>query len=442
MSEFKNIVYFYVSTFFSLLLSILIFLILIKNLNIQEFGIYSKLISLIITLTFLLDFGFSNMAWKKISENEKNFEKIFCTSLLFYSSVSLVLFSIFLIFKQDIFIFLIFIFSFLSNLFRSFLYGLGKMKELMISDIFSYLFKLLILIIFLKNITLQIAIFSVFLHFFSSFVIRLFFLFEKIKNIKPSFFNLDLYGLISSYLLSILPILYSNFSVIFFSLFSLELSALIYFSFSLTSIIFNFSSPFYLALLPYISKKQDKKTIKFSIKFSFLLNILLFTFSLLFLKEITFLINKEYLNYINEILLLFFSFTFLFLASVLNFISFSLGKFKEIITIELIANILLFSSSLFLNIFSFLLSFLIRFILYSFLLKNFLEKKIFYLLIFLSFSLLLVGNLILKILIFLIFLFSFFFFMKKIKIFTKSDIKTLKKLKFPNFFIKLFSKLF
>jgi O-antigen/teichoic acid export membrane protein len=445
MSDFYNIVWLYISTILSSIIGFSIFLILSKNLSIKDFGSYSNFINLVITLTYLLDFGISNIAWKKISENKKNFSKVFWFSTIFYSLVSIFFLLISYLFN-NLFIFITVFFSLFSNLFRAFLYGLKRMKEIAISENLSYFLKLLILLIFLKSLNLEIVYLSIFLHFFSSLLLRILLL-KEIKNaIKIFIFKMDisLSFLVSSYLLTILPILYSNFSISFFSyFFGKETAAIIYFAYSITVAVLSISSPFYSALLPTISKNPKKEYINFTFKFSIFLQLFLFIILIIFLKEVIFLINKEYLQFFYKILILTFSFLFLAVSSVLNSISYALNKHKEIIVSEAIMNILLFSTSFFLNIFSFFLSFLLRFFIYLKFLKKIINKKILLLFLILIFSpIFLIENFYIKV--FLTF-FSFLIFIiivKKLKVFEKKDKKTLKEFSFPKIFVQIFSKIF
>ena len=444
MSDFYNIVWLYISTILSSIIGFSIFLILSKNLSIKDFGSYSNFINLVITLTYLLDFGISNIVWKKISENKRNFSKVFWFSVISYSLISLFFLLISYLFN-NLFIFITVFFSLFSNLFRAFLYGLKRMREIAISENLSYFLKLLILLIFLNNLNLEIVYFSIFLHFLSSLFLKILLL-REIKSVTKNFtFKIDVNipFLISSYLLTILPILYSNFSISFFSyFFGKKTAAIIYFAYSIATVL-GISFPFYSALLPTISENPKKKYINFTFKISIFLQLSLFIILIIFLKEVIFLINKEYFQFFYEILILTFSFLFLTVSSVLNSISYVLNKHKEIIVSETITNILLFSTSFFLNIFSFFLSFLLRFFIYLNFLKKVIDKKILLLFLILIFSpIFLIENFYVRI---LLTIFSFFIFItiiKKLKIFEKKDKKTFKKFGFPKIFIQIFSKIF
>ena len=445
MSDFYNIVWLYISSTLSSILGFLIFLVLSKNLSIKDFGSYSNFISLVITLTYLLDFGISNIAWKKISENKRNFPKVFWFSTTFYSIISIFFFLI-SYFLNNLFIFIAVFFSLFSSLFRAFLYGLKRMREIAISENLSYFLKFLILLFFLNNLNLEIVYFSVFLHFFSSLILRVLLL-REIKSVTKNFtfkIDIDISFLISSYLLTILPILYSNFSISFFSyFFGKETAAIIYFAYSIAITVSNISYPFYFALLPTVSKNPKKEYINFVLKFSIFFQLLSFIILVIFLKEVILLINKEYSQFFYKILILTFSFLFLAISSILNYISYILNKHKEIIVSETIVNILLFSTSFFLNIFSFLISLLLRFFIYLNFLKKVIDKKILVLFLILIFSpIFLIENFYIKILLATFVFFIFITIIKKLKIFEKKDKKILKEFNFPKFFVQIFSKVF
>ena len=443
MTTFANIIYFYLTNIFSIFFGFLSFFLLSKYLSLENFGIYSSFINLIIFLNYLLDLGISNFCWKKIAENKKNFNKIFWFSLIIYFFTFFLTFLILSFYKIEILLFVIF--SILSNLFRSFLFGLKKIKEIFISDTISYFIKILTILLFIKNLSLNIVLFSVFLHFFTSFILKLLFLKNEIvysiKNfyfeIKKEYFS----PLLSSYILLILPIFYTNFSIALFSyLFDYKISAIIYFAFNITSVASIFSSSFYSTFLPKLAEKRNKKILNFIFKISTILSILIFIILAFFYKEILILINKEYLKYIEKIFFLIFSFSLFFYSSFLSYIAFVENKYKEILIVEILANLIFFISLNFINILSYLICFIIRTIFYIFVLED-VEKKFFFFLIFLLIPFLFYSfELSMKILIFSLFLLFFIIIIKKLKI-LKEEKNVLKKFKFPKIFVQIFSKL-
>ncbi|MEM0481155.1 MAG: hypothetical protein QXQ14_03185, partial [Candidatus Aenigmatarchaeota archaeon] len=311
---FKNSFYLYLNSIFNSILGFLFFLVIAKAFSLEEMNSYSAFINTLLFLLVFLDFGIYNYTWNYISKGKNN---VFTP--LFLYLIILALFSLVsIIFKIfDYFFLAIFSFAFFAQLLRSIIYGKQRMDLFFITEFLPTLLKLILAILFYNSLSLE-TIKLIFLITFSfSFLLKAIGLLSLKIPIKKEFYLPNIFALFSAYLLILAPAIYNNLSLsLISSLF--EIGSIIYFGFSISLPLYLSISPLISGVAPILTSYRKNSIFSFFFNLSNFLILIVSIFLILFLDDLINAVNKSYLPYKDQIILIIFSSIFLAISNVLE----------------------------------------------------------------------------------------------------------------------------